>query len=250
LYINGAEKTLTYTGTIPSTISDTANAFEIGGWSNIGYYFTGIIDEFGFWDKALSSDEVAILYNSGNARAYPFQTATVRKSASLNTIAPGSLVLWHTFDGPYLNTTTSTDRGSGAKNLTLSNGPRAIIGKVGQGMYFDGANDTIYSSSPITLADNTPWTISLWMKPTDVSGSAHGVYGNLYTPGNYTRFDFQPGNAYELVNDANGFMSGGPSLTFTANQWQHIVIVCNGNDSSNIAFYQDGVYKGAGSSCL
>jgi hypothetical protein len=121
---------------------------------------------------------------------------------------------------------------------------KPIRGKIGQAIYFDGTNDRI--ASPLSLADDTSWTISLWINPAEVNASIHGIYGNLYTTNNHTRFDIQPNQTYEFVNDANGFMSSGPTLFFTPNQWSLLTIVCNGANSSNILFYQNGVYLGAG----
>ena len=52
-----------------------------GGFFGIGstqygvdepWIFNGQIDEVGVWDRALSSTEVFLLYNSGNGRSYPF----------------------------------------------------------------------------------------------------------------------------------------------------------------------------------
>ena len=207
--------------------------------TNYTFAYNGSLDEVRIYNRALSSAEVANLYADTGIRK-------ITMSASLNTVAPANLVLWHTFDGAYLNTTTSTDRGSSQKNFTVNNGAKPVIGKVGQAMYFDGVNDNISTASPLSLADNTPWTISLWVNPAEVSASIPGIYGNLYPASNYTRFDIQPNKAYELVNDSNGFMSSGPTLFFTPNQWSLLTIVCNGTDSSNILFYQNGVYLGAG----
>jgi hypothetical protein len=242
LYINGAEKTLTYTGTIPSTISDTANAFEIGGWSNIGYYFTGIIDEFGFWNKALSSDEVAILYNSGNARAYPFQTATVRKSASLNTIAPGSLVLWHTFDGPYLNTTTSTDRSGQANNGALTNGPVPNLGKIGQALKFDGINDYVISSGSTGISGDVPVTMSMWLKPTTISTAM--IAANMYGGSKYFGIFLNVNGNGEIGLEGGYCGAETTAGTLKANQWQHIVVAKDaGEIVANTRIYVDGSLK-------
>lgn len=40
--------------------------FRIGRWLTATYYYTGDLDEIGIWNRALTTDEIALLYNSGN----------------------------------------------------------------------------------------------------------------------------------------------------------------------------------------
>lgn len=42
-----------------------------------GVFFDGLIDEFGFWRRVLTSQERTDLYNGGDGFAYPFSTASV-----------------------------------------------------------------------------------------------------------------------------------------------------------------------------
>lgn len=73
IYVNGVEKTLTYTGTIPSALPDSAAPFQIGAWYQAGVIERaggGAIDEFGFMNSAWSSDYVAAAYGSGTPPAY------------------------------------------------------------------------------------------------------------------------------------------------------------------------------------
>lgn len=71
IYVNNSE-VASDTG---SSLSGLANGSEvdIGAYDNYDQYnFNGIIDEVGYWTRALTSDEVSELYNSGNGLAYPF----------------------------------------------------------------------------------------------------------------------------------------------------------------------------------
>ena len=72
LYINaGTPATKTSTNGFLTNYSE----FRVG--QNTGTnYFDGIIDEIGFWNRVLTSDEVSELYNSGNGLQYPFTTTT------------------------------------------------------------------------------------------------------------------------------------------------------------------------------
>lgn len=71
-FVNGVEKTLSYTGTIPATLAANASqgAFLIGSEVSLSRYSTGLIDEVGVWNRALTTGEVTSLYNSGSALPY------------------------------------------------------------------------------------------------------------------------------------------------------------------------------------
>lgn len=63
------------TNTVPvlNTVGGTS-AFEIGRVSGLGaVYYDGLVDECGFWDRALTVQEITTLYNSGSGKTYPFQ---------------------------------------------------------------------------------------------------------------------------------------------------------------------------------
>lgn len=71
MYIDGTlSETLTGFAT---TIRNAATGFEImGNQSGDLGYGNGVMDEVGFWDKALTSTEVTSLYNGGAGLVYPF----------------------------------------------------------------------------------------------------------------------------------------------------------------------------------
>ena len=69
IYLNGSGNSgsITYT-----PISSTYN-LQIGSpVTDTGGYFSGYIDEVGIWNRLITSDEAATLYNSGSGKAYPF----------------------------------------------------------------------------------------------------------------------------------------------------------------------------------
>lgn len=65
LYVNGS---------LVSTVTNTVSLGNTSLWVGYGTfaYHNGAIDEVGFWSRALSADEVSLLYNSGSGRTYPF----------------------------------------------------------------------------------------------------------------------------------------------------------------------------------
>jgi hypothetical protein len=72
LYIDGADVSTT-AGTFAGTLFEGAGYTYFGNaYIGAPNFVRGKIDECGIWLKALSSGEIASLYNSGNGRTYPF----------------------------------------------------------------------------------------------------------------------------------------------------------------------------------
>jgi len=65
-------------GTADTQAWTTGTNIETGGFAigqageTAGANWSGLIDEVGFWKRALSTTEIAFLYNSGTGRTYPF----------------------------------------------------------------------------------------------------------------------------------------------------------------------------------
>jgi hypothetical protein len=74
VYVNGTE----YTISLPN-ITDPSSAFQIGAGSGYPTH-RGKIDEFGIWDRELTSDDVSSLYNSGAGLAYPLSSGSAPNS--------------------------------------------------------------------------------------------------------------------------------------------------------------------------
>lgn len=88
---NGSSVTLTFSGTIPATIRNSASEFVIGVWSGLGRYYNGLIDEFGFWSDAKTGTDATSLYNSGAGLAYPFSSSSIK---TWNGVANASVKTW------------------------------------------------------------------------------------------------------------------------------------------------------------
>lgn len=64
---NGTASSTSHTG---GTTYYSGSLFALGRQAGSGGTFTGDLDEVGFWDRALTSDERTWLYNSGAGRSY------------------------------------------------------------------------------------------------------------------------------------------------------------------------------------
>lgn len=74
-YVNGVQQGATGS-TGRTSVRAGSHDFEMGGDHDGGNgYFPGMLDEWGAWDRALSSTEISQLYNNGTGFSYPFSAA-------------------------------------------------------------------------------------------------------------------------------------------------------------------------------
>lgn len=154
LYVNGTED-FTVSHNYPEltdgfTISDP---FLIGGNNGAGS-FDGSIDEVRVYSRVLSSGEVSSLYNEKKAKI---------NASQVGKLTSGLVGYW-TFDGADMNATQALDK-AGSNNGTLSGTtkPSPAVGKVGQGLNFNGSTSYI-DVLGITSAINPPFSIGAWIK--------------------------------------------------------------------------------------
>jgi uncharacterized repeat protein (TIGR01451 family) len=141
LYIDGAVK-----GTSPrSPISSTGNPFRMGYTTNYqSPAFNGLIDEVEIFNRALSAEEVAAIYNAGSA------------GKCRSCVAPPSgLVSWWGGDGN-ANDIIGTNHG------TLVNGATYAAGKVGQAFSFSGVNDYVEIPDSSSLNPSGAFSVDGW----------------------------------------------------------------------------------------
>ena len=67
IYINGVDKSssLTFVGTIPTTLNASIGNLWIGNGQNYNSPFLGNIDEFAIWNSSLTAGNITTIYNSG-----------------------------------------------------------------------------------------------------------------------------------------------------------------------------------------
>jgi hypothetical protein len=74
IYVDGV---LAGTGTTNNLTAFTNGLVFGSNWAANASWYTGTMDEIGYWDRTLSADEVSQLYNSNRALAYPLTAPTL-----------------------------------------------------------------------------------------------------------------------------------------------------------------------------
>lgn len=123
----------------------------------------------------------------------------------------------------------------GTKNGTAQGGLTYTTGKVNQAFNFNGTNAYVSFSDNQTLKINEVFSISVWVKPSNLSNLFWIVSDYPFEPGGGQRgYAFLIDNAtpgfYYVRN--NGFTNGennylGMGSTISLNVWSHIVFVFN-----------------------
>ncbi len=236
----GSESISSFDGT---DITNTGIDLHIGRKGD--GYFNGSIDEVRVYNRALSADEIAEQYRVG-ARKFQVNTPITNKLTS-------GLVGHWTFNGEDMDWASSTaealDR-SGQGNHGDIIGATAVIGKVGQGLEFDGSDDCV-ELTDLDVASSM--TVSAWVnlnstaseqiiiRKTQVSdGSLTNYWLSLYDGGSGSRFHF----GFAAQNPTGWKMKDSSVLgTPSTGVWYYVTGVFD--DANNIIeLYVDGTSQG------
>jgi hypothetical protein len=74
-YLNGAAQDLSFDLPVPATLQSSSADLQLGNLFNAAsgvYAFDGDADATALWNRPLTADEVALLYNAGAGLEFPF----------------------------------------------------------------------------------------------------------------------------------------------------------------------------------
>ncbi len=168
LYVNGvAVDSTALSNSTPTGINTT----RIGGFIDSNgatlNYFNGSIDDSRVYNRELSPTEIATLYQAGEVK---FNTSPT------NFLTNGLVGYW-TMDGRTISGTSMTDQSGQGNTGTLVNTPTQVIGKIGQGLQFDGSSQYIDAGTPVM--PTSAFTLSGWIYPTSYAS----VQGQIISKG-------------------------------------------------------------------
>ena len=221
-----------------------ASAVNLGLNATTTAPLDGVLDDVRFYNRVINNNEIKRLYRIG--ATLKINTDVSRDNPDLN----NGLVGYWSFDGKDMAGNTAYDRSGNNNNGTLTNGPTRAIGKIGQGLNFDGSDDYVSSphSSSIDFDVNQDFTIAVWVKTTQVAvvdtwpfilskhtWSAPGRQGYNLLLHNSTSLPWE----FEIYSADVGYNVVGAS-NVADGQWHFLV---TGRSGSNLFAYQDGIFS-------
>ncbi|MFT5036702.1 MAG: hypothetical protein ACI9VM_000265 [Candidatus Azotimanducaceae bacterium] len=133
-------------------ISNAYNSDRIGDGEFTGQAlnpFNGSLDDVRLYDRELSQEEISRLYDRS-------ATTYINKSINTNPDLESGLVGHWTFDGPDITTQILDRSGSGNHGGFIGGATTsaAVVGKIGQGLQFDGVDDWVHAGD-LDLQEHT-----------------------------------------------------------------------------------------------
>ena len=257
LYINGQQVA---TGTQATSIAYDSHPVLIGADINSespGYYFPGLIDEVKIYNRSLSVDEIAAIYNAGSAGVC---VATVPGAPASVTASAGNSQATVNFTEPASNggsvitgyTVTATPGGITATGATspitvtgLTNGTSYTFTVTATNSVGSGAASV--ASSPVTpISDGTYYSRNLVVNGDAESVPAANTTVTLFpgwaTDGNVSILGYNSSGGWPSFTDpgpenrGNNFFYGGSVGTSAASQEIDISFASNDIDAGNARF--------------
>jgi len=220
LYING---------TADLSFSTTYN---IG--SNNVYLFTAVtgqvlqgkLDQFRFFQKALSSSEVSTLYAETVETVESLDPLSEDTTDTLQVLGDSSCVATYRFENDETDLSGNYD-GTGTAI-------QYAAGRYGQSAYFNGTDS--YVSTGINLSNLSAYSYSVWFKQTSSTSNPRifgGVNGTKTNTGMFrVRTDTNEFNYYSINNTTYNWSQG-----LTDNAWSYLTLT---DDGTNVKLYVNG----------
>jgi len=231
IYVDGVKGT---PGTLAVPISYGASPpFTIGKCGGYAQYFKSIIDDVRIYNRALSAQEVANLYNSAKTS---FAQAPVR--ASSTPVSGGKLVGWWTMDANDTSSLNIYDK-SGQGNTANAQGTAIAAGKINQARN-QTSNTAILLNSNVVLGSSS--SLSIWFQataapPIMIAGKSTDALPYVY---------FLNATSIALETDTGAFASFSfPAINIGT--WNHLVVTRSGGTSR---IYLNGVESTSGGQSL
>ena len=175
---------------------------------------------------------------------------TIFSAPSYIGLSEGLIGYWSFNDNDMAQSPSNTfamDRSGNGNNGTLTGGPTRTIGRIGQGMSFDGVDDYVLGPDAASLNFGTGnFSVSVWFKTSDIDWNTFvnkGEIGGAQVP-DYWLFRKTNTGAIQFItaeNDVDTLHT--TSVTgYDDGVWHHVVCYRNG---TVIGIYVDGIDRGS-----
>jgi hypothetical protein len=245
VYVDNAQVASSFTNDgIGSPQSESSDDYLIGNRGAGDRTFNGLIDDVRIYNRALSADEIKRLYKIG-------ATAKISTTQTTDSLKTGLVGHW-TFDGKHMSGTHAYDASGNGNRGTLTGGPVRGIGKIGQGLSFDGSNDTIEAGngSSLKFERTDQFSGAAWIKlESYFSPDEHRmIFGKVDNTGGTIRgYFFAVLDGGELrffvLNTlrTGNYLEADGAGTINLHQWYHVAFTYSGNSNvSGVKLYVNG----------
>jgi len=245
-YLDGV--TQPSTGTSGCVADPVGEETVIGSYNNGASAWDGKLDDVRIYNRALSASQVAGLYQSG---AVKINTSSVNLQSG-SSLASGLVGLW-TFDGA--DTTDKIyDRSGQGNNGYFVGGATSsakTIGKLGQALNFDGANNFVDVAPSASLNNIAQLTYSAWINPRSSGSNDKGrIIDKNHLSADGVTFLVNNNDCTKCLEFNMGASAGNTVDVYTSDNayavnagWQHVVVTWDGTYSlSGVKFYVNGVF--------
>jgi len=257
VYVNGAPVAQTSLTAVPD---DTANVLKIGQDDSASTSYgnlAGTVDDFKFYNYALTAYEVKADYNDGaglklgSAGTVSSAPTVASNAAAASYCVPGDstsctapVAEWNFSEGngQYAQDTSgNSNTGTLGTGATSDNSDPAWVqnGKQGGALKFDGSDDLIgVPDSNNTLDIGQNFSISAWIKRAGGLGSIQDLVTKSFAAGSYS-FYLDANNKLSFVLQTVGIVSPSPASSITDNDWHHVAVT-RSSVGNTYTFYLDG----------
>lgn len=225
VYINNIlSSTNTTNGSI--TIGD----LKIGNATNLNYYYRGQLDDFRIYNRALSAEEVSLLYGSYEPKT------------QISSINSGLVGHWTLSEEDYNTSGSRVIDKTPYSNNGINYGATFVSdrhGKIGGAMSFDGVNDYVNLGVASTFFPLNKFTVCSWIKSSGLATgmSTNGIFSLSY---GLTINLNSSGNFWARLDDGAGIPSRVVSQNLYDGNFHHL---CFLHDGANKKMYIDGILK-------
>jgi len=219
--------------------------FLIGAVGTGNIYFSGTLDDVRAYNRALSAQEITQLYNTGAGS----KVNTTSVTNTTTTLKNGLVGYW-SFDAKDMKTSVADRSGLGNNGAlkfgtlgNISTTSMTTMGKIEQGLKFDGVDDYVSVSHNANQLLTSGFTISAWIYPNTAGQTAGRILDKSHNGSSaQTGYDFFiQGNAVKLqVNNGSTPTSAANAVPYK--KWSHVLVTVDSNALAT--FYVNGFLSG------
>jgi Concanavalin A-like lectin/glucanases superfamily/IPT/TIG domain len=222
IYVNGAERSGSVTGTIPASIGDDSGRFQLAAEDSsttATNFFDGTIDEVKVFDSAFNADQIKFDLNGGKAVQYGSSAAGQSSDYCIpgDGASCGSPVGEWKLDehtGTSANDTSGNNHPGSLNQMDSASWLSASLCKYGSCLAFNGTNQYAH----IGTGPSSVKTVEFWVNPATTTEHIIDLNGSAYVRVNSGTIS-APGFSSPTI-----YVNGRATTALAASVWQYVVV--------------------------